>query len=180
MYRLFVALSIPQAVIERLERLQSGIKGARWRPRENFHLTLRFIGDTDRHGFDELQSALSTVVAAGFELQLSAVGFFGDRKPRAVWVGVVNSLGLIHLQSKIETAVKRAGFPDDQRKFTPHVTLAYLKGARRDDVAEFCAANGLFSTAMFPVEEFHLYSSCLGGRASHYTIEETYGLSSSM
>lgn len=179
MYRLFVALSIPAETAAALERLQSGLSGARWRPRENFHLSLRFIGETDRHGFAEIRSALAKIAAPGFDLQLNGLGFFGDRKPRTLWVGAVAGPELAHLQSKVETAVKRAGFPGEGRKFTPHVTLAYLKGTRQQDAAGFCAANGLLSNTTFAVDAFHLYSSRLGGEASHYTIEETYSLSSS-
>lgn len=180
MYRLFVALSIPEAAAETLERLQTGLIGARWRPRENFHLTLRFIGEADRHGFAEIRSALAKVDAPGFDLQLSGLGFFGDRKPRALWVGAAPSPELMHLQTKVETAMARAGFAGEGRKFTPHITLANIKGLPPGRVAELCAANGLFSCERFRVEEFHLYSSRLGREASHYTIEESYALSSSM
>ncbi|MFQ5564370.1 MAG: RNA 2',3'-cyclic phosphodiesterase [Parvularculaceae bacterium] len=179
MYRLFVALSIPEATVAALERLQSGLVGARWRPRENFHLTLRFIGETDRHGFTEVRSMLAKITTPGFDLTLNGLGYFGDRKPRALWVGAPATPPLLHLQAKVETAVKRAGFPCESRKFTPHVTLASLKGASRDAAERFCAANGLLSDTAFPVDAFHLYSSRLGGAASHYTIEESYMLSSS-
>ena len=52
MNRFFVALSIPEIVADTLSTLQSGVDGAQWRPMENFHLTLAFIGEADRHGFD--------------------------------------------------------------------------------------------------------------------------------
>lgn len=179
MHRLFVALSIPKPVADALAPLQNGVDGARWRPLENFHLSLAFIGDTDRHGFDAAVEALTAIDAPSFDLKISGLGFFGDKRPRALWVGVENAPSLIHLQSKIEAALRRKDFEIERRKFTPHVTLAYLKGARRNDVADCCAVNGLFSTERFQVGEFHLYSSRLGGEASHYEIETSYSLSSS-
>ena len=168
---------MPPHVTDALTALQFGVEGARWRPPENFHLTLAFIGETDRHGFNDALDALSGVTAPAFDVRLSGAGFFGDRRPRALWAGAEASPALSHLQGKVETALRRKGFDLDGRKFTPHVTLAYLKGAAREDAAAYCAANGLFSTPAFPVEAFHLYSSRLGGEASIYHIEASYSLS---
>ena len=179
MPRLFVALSIPRPIADALTPLQNGVEGARWRPLENFHLSLAFIGETDRHGFDAAIDALATIDAPSFDLKISGLGYFGDKRPRALWASVEYAPSLIHLQSKIETALRRKDFEFERRKFTPHVTLAYLKGARRNDVADYCAVNGLFATEKFLVGEFHLYSSRLGGEASHYEIEASYSLSSS-
>ncbi len=179
MPRLFVALSVPDSIADALSTLQNGVEGARWRPIENFHLTLAFIGEVDRHGMNAAVEALSHIDAPAFDMRLTGIGSFGDRKPRALWAGVENEAGLTHLQSKVEIALRRAEFDLENRKFTPHVTLAYLKGARRDDVSRYCAVNGIFSSAPFSVTEFHLFSSRLGGEASHYEIEASYSLSSS-
>lgn len=179
MHRLFVALDLPEVVADAITTLQYGVDGARWRPEENLHLTLSFIGETDRHGFDEALNALSSVEAPAFELSLSGVGFFGDRKPRALWVGTSPNEALNHLQSKTETALRRAGFTLEKRKFIPHVTLAYLKNVSQSVAAQYSSDHGLFSCGPFPVEDFHLYSSSLGGETSHYEIEASYSLSSS-
>ena len=176
MHRLFVAISLPDAVIDALSRLRTGMRGARWIPPENHHLTLAFIGETDRHGLNEIASALGGVTAPALDMRLKGCGFFGDRKPRALWVGVEANPALSHLQSKVAFALKRAGFADDQRKFTPHVTLAYLNGVTRDSIAGFCAVNGLFSAGPFPVCDFHLYESHLGSEAAHYEIVANYHL----
>jgi len=179
MHRLFVALSLPEEIRDRLCRLQNGLAGARWRPVENFHITLAFIGETDRHGFDEAIKTLSEIESAPFALRLSGLGSFGDRKPRAVWARVEPDEGLTHLQAKIETGLRRRGFDLENRKYTPHVTLAYLRGAIKTDVETYCAVNGGFSADAFDVSAFHLYSSQLGSGASHYEIEASYSLSSS-
>lgn len=178
MHRLFVAVSLPEVVADALTQLQSGLRGARWIQQDNFHLTLAFIGETDRHGFSEIASALGSISAPSFDLRLKGCGFFGDRKPRALWVGADANPQLAHLQSKVEVALKRAGFPIEKRRFTPHVTLAYLNGAAPDAVAGFCAVHGLFSAGPFPVGEFHLFESHLGSEAAHYEIVESYALSS--
>lgn len=177
MYRLFVALSLPEIVADALAQLQSGLPGARWVPDDNFHVTLQFIGAADRHGLAEIHSSLAGIGAPQFDLKLSGCGFFGDRKPRALWVGVEPAPGLLHLQSKVSTALSRAGFPAERRKFAPHVTIAYLNGVPQPAAASFAAMHNLFSLGPLPIAEFHLYESHTGGEASHYEILETYTLS---
>jgi 2'-5' RNA ligase len=178
MYRLFVALSLPETVRDAVSQLQFGLPGARWRPEDSFHITLQFIGETDRHGLAEAHSALFSISAPAFDVRLGGCGFFGERKPRALWVGVASE-GIQHLQTKVATALSRAGFRPEARKFAPHVTIAYLNGVATSQVAAFCAMHGLFSCGPVPVDAFHLYESRLGGEASHYEILESYALSSS-
>lgn len=179
MSRLFVALSLSEIVADALSVLQYGVEGARWRPVENFHLTLAFIGEADRHGFGAAVDVLSTIEAPAFDMRLKGAGFFGDKRPTSLWAGVEQNDALAHLQGKVEAALRRAGFELERRKFTPHVTLAYLRNTQQDAAARYCAEHGLFSCGPFPVEAFHLYSSQLGGEASHYEIEASYSLSSS-
>ena len=109
MYRLFTAIALPEIAEDSLSQLQSGLDGARWVPEGNFHLTLQFIGDADRHGLEDVHSALVQASAPGFDVALSACGYFGDAKPRAVWAGVAPNPGLHHLQSKVATALARRG-----------------------------------------------------------------------
>jgi len=180
MYRLFVAISLPEVVADALTQLQSGLRGARWLPDDNFHLTLGFIGEVDRHGFNDIAGALGAIAAPRFEMRLSGCGFFGDKKPRALWVGAAANPALAHLQSKVATALSRSGFPLDKRKFSPHVTLAYLHGVTQDAAAQYCASHGLFSVGPFPVTDFHLYESHLGSEGAHYEIVESFELDAPM
>jgi 2'-5' RNA ligase len=179
MHRLFVALEIPEIVADALSTMQYGVDGARWRDVDSLHLTLAFIGETDRHGFAAAMDALAAIDAPAFEMRLTGVGVFGDKKPRSLWAGVEENPGLRHLQAKVETALRRAGFSLEKRKFIPHVTLAYLRGVMPETAMTYCAAHGLFSCGPFPVNEFHLYSSRLGNETSVYDIEASYALSPS-
>lgn len=179
MYRLFVGLDLPEEVKNQLSRIQSGIEGARWRPIENFHLTLAFLGAADRHQYSDAIEALSTIEMQSFDLALSGIGMFGDRKPRAIWAGVKPNSELNHLRERVESVIRGSGFDLERRKFTPHVTLAYLKGVSQSRAMTYCADNGLFSSKPFMVDAFHLFSSTLGAETSVYSIEASYALSSS-
>ena len=94
MPRLFSAIEIPVRVAERLTLLRAGLSGARWIDPENYHLTLRFIGDVDGATARDFTLALSGIAAAPFELRLNGLGSFGGGKPRAIFAGIAPSEGL--------------------------------------------------------------------------------------
>ena len=176
--RLFIALDLPWRLRERLALMAgSGIPGARWVSPENYHLTLRFIGETQAHRAEDIDLALSAIRARGFSLTLSGVGTFtkGGRVT-ALWVGVERNPQLDHLQNKIETALQRVGVDPERRRFTPHVTLARLDNAVEAKLAAFVQANNLFRAEPVEVEHFTLFSSQLGKEQSVYTAEVEYEL----
>ncbi len=175
MPRLFTALEIPRDAAMSLSLLRGGLPGARWIDVENYHLTLRFIGDVEGHVADEIANALDRVRRPAFSLTLSGVGAFG-KKPHAVWAGVAPSPDLNALQGEIERICQRLGLPSDPRKFAPHVTLARLKNGNPGDVAHYLSARGNFSTLPFRVGRFVLMSSrdSIGG--GPYIVEEAWPL----
>ena len=108
----------------------AGIPGARWVPPENYHVTLRFIGETPAYRAEEIDLALAALQARGFSLTLAGVGTFAKAgRSTALWVGVERNPQLDHLQNKIETALQRIGLEPERRRFAPHVTLARLDNA---------------------------------------------------
>ena len=174
--RLFVALALPDAVTDRLVLMQGGIPGARWSTREQLHLTLRFIGEVDGRDAGAIDDALASIRAPKFALELKGVGEFGGKNPRALWAGVRDGERLEHLQRKVESAVQRVGHPAEARKFSPHVTLARLKGSPRDRVITFLASHALYTSGPFDVNAFILYSSLTTPSGSLYRPERSYRL----
>jgi RNA 2',3'-cyclic 3'-phosphodiesterase len=174
--RLFAALALPDEVVDTLLILQAGVPGARWQKREQMHLTLRFIGEADGREARAIDDALATISVSAFELELKGVGSFGGRIPRDLWAGVRSSEPLLHLQRKIESALQRIGLDADKHKFTPHVTLARLKGARNGQVADFLTDHALYQSPPFAVNTFILYSSKLTSDGSIYRAEKAYAL----
>ena len=174
--RLFVAIAVPQPVAEQLLTIQAGVPGARWSSREQLHLTLRFIGEMDGRDAASIDDALAAIGAPKFTLQLKGVGEFGGKMPRALWAGVAPNEALAHLRRKIEAALQRIGLEAEKRKFTPHVTLAYLKSAPRERVMDFVIEHALYASVPFEVAEFVLYSSQLTSDGSVYVPERTYSL----
>jgi 2'-5' RNA ligase len=176
MPRLFTALEIPRDAALSLSLLRGGLPGARWIDVENYHITLRFIGDVEGHMADEIANALDRVRRPAFPLRLAGVGAFGSRKPHAVWAGVAASPDLTALQAEIERICQRIGVAADPRKFMPHVTLARLKNSSPIDVASYLSARGNFSAVPFKVGRFVLMSSRDSVGGGPYVIEEAWPL----
>lgn len=175
--RLFVALDLPWELKQALARLAGGLPGARWVPAENYHLTLRFIGEVPPHRAEDLDLALAALRGRGFRLTLAGVGTFAKAgREVALWVGVERSPQLEHLQAKVETALQRAGLPAEKRRFQPHVTLARLDNAPLDRLAAWVQAHNLFRAEPLEVGHFTLFSSQLGKEASVYSPEVEYEL----
>ena len=176
--RLFVGIELPWSLRERLTLLCGGVPGARWVPADNYHLTLRFIGEVAAFEAEEIDAALAALRGRAFPLTLAGVGTFSKAgRETALWAGVERNPTLEHLQSKVETALQRAGCAAERRRFTPHVTLARLDGSvPPHKLAAFVQARNLFRAETVSVEHLTLFSSRLGKEASAYTAEVEYAL----
>ena len=177
MIRLFVSLELPWDVREYLARLCCDLPGARWVDPEQFHMTLRFIGEVEGHVFQEVSEALGTVRAEPFELEIRGAGHFPPRgKPRALWAGIERVAELELLQQRIESVLRRIGLPAEGRNFFPHVTLARLKNSPARAVGSFLSQNGMLQAGPWPVDRFWLYSSQLSPKRAIHRPEVEYPL----
>lgn len=176
MPRLFTALEVPRDAAMSLSLLRGGLPGARWLDVENYHITLRFIGDVDGPTADEVVNALDRVDRPSFSLALSGMGSFGAKKPHSIWAGVSACTELIALQAEIERICQRIGLAPDTRRFSPHVTLARLRHARVSDVVSYLSGRGDFRTESFDVGRFVVMSARDSVGGGPYLVEEAYPL----
>ena len=177
MLRLFVGIDFPPELKLRLSLLSSGIPGAKWVDPGNFHLTLRFIGETGEAVAADIDDALTRLQARRFILQLAGTGVFGGvDKPHSLWVGVERSAELVALRDKIEQALVRVGLPPETRKFSPHVTLARLHKPVLGKLSGFLAAHAQFRAEPLPVEGFSLIASFQTKAGSVYEDQADYRL----
>lgn len=175
--RLFIALPLPPALRDDLADLAGGLQGARWVVPENYHLTLRFVGEVANPLADELDHALAAL--RGKRLSLSASGtavFERGGRITALRAGIRRDDALDHLQSKIETAVQRAGLPPERRRFQPHVTLARVDGVAPELLASWVQAHNLLRSGPHPIDRFVLFSSQTGHEQPVYLPEVEYEL----
>jgi RNA 2',3'-cyclic 3'-phosphodiesterase len=176
MPRLFTGLEIPTNIRQVLSTLRGGLPGARWVDSENYHITLRFIGDVDDEVARETASALEQVKRAMFELHLHGLASFGGRKPRALVANVSLSAPLIEAQAEQERLMQRIGLEPEGRRFMPHVTLARLRDTTSRQVADYLSTRGFFRTSNFKISRFVLFSSRNSIGGGPYIVEASYPL----
>ena len=177
MPRLFTGLEIPRELGFALSLKRGGLYGARWLDPENYHITLRFIGDVDHSTADDVTDALDRLSnSEAFRIKLDHLGSFGGDKPRALFAGVEINSTLTRLQAAQERMLQMIGLPPEGRKFTPHVSLARLRGTSAEEIARFIAMAGRFQPLEFTVGRFVLFSSKDSVGGGPYLVEQAYPL----
>ena len=176
MPRLFTGLEIPAEIGQTLSSLRGGLPGARWIDPENYHVTLRFIGDIDGASAHEIASMLARIDRKPFDVTVQGLSSFGGRKPRAVVANIAPTRPLIELQAELERLMQRIGLDPEGRKFTPHVTLARLHDVSSRDVADYLSVRGYFPSKVFTADRFVLFSSRASTGGGPYVVEDSYEL----
>ena len=167
-HRLFVALRPPRPIRDLLRAAMHGISAARWQDDDQLHLTLRFIGEVDRHRAEDIAAALGALHAPAITARIAGVGLFDRRgAPHMIWAGVEPLAQLAALQRKIDQLLARVGVEAETRAFMPHVTLARLNRSA-GPVAPFLALHSDLASAPFVFDHFILYESEMGHGGSRY------------
>ncbi len=176
MPRLFTGLEIPSDLALDLAMLRGGLSGARWIDTENYHLTLRFIGDIDGATARDISAALEQIRRPPFTVTLEGLDFFGGGRPRAIIAKAKPAAPLVELQAEQERLIRRIGISPEPRKFTPHITLARLRDASAAAVAAYLTARGFFFSRRFEATRFVLFSSRAATGGGPYLVEAAYPL----
>ncbi|MFD2431296.1 RNA 2',3'-cyclic phosphodiesterase [Sphingobium scionense] len=173
MHRLFVAIRPPATIRSQLLAQMAGIPGARWQDDGQLHLTLRFIGEVDRHQADDIADALAGVRFQPFAIALAGAGYFDRRGVvDTLWAGCSHAIrSPIFMPRWIAPACP--GIPVETRAYLPHITLARFS-RYGGDIAPFLALHAGLASPAFTVDEFNLYESRLGHAGSSYHVVETY------
>ena len=178
MPRLFVAIDLPESVKNQVLGLtQFGMRGVKWVSLEQFHLSLRFIGEVDQHLFDSIAICLSKVRGSEFMLTLKGIGTFpANKHPRVIWTGAEKNGLLVQIRNKIEHQLNQIGILSEGRKFHPHVTLGRVKENKIKGMGDYITQYALFHSDTVLIDNFVLFSSKLTPKGAIYTKEMTYPL----
>ncbi|QFU15084.1 RNA 2',3'-cyclic phosphodiesterase [Microvirga thermotolerans] len=177
MPRLFTGLEIPPEIGLALAACRGGLPGARWVDPENYHITLRFIGDIDERTAQDVLSVLGEGRRREpLPVTIDGLDTFGGGRPRVVFARASASRDMSELQAEHERLMRRIGLPPDTRRFTPHVTLARLRDASPLDVADYFAARAPFPKLTFTAARFVLFSSRGSVGGGPYVVEAAYPL----
>jgi 2'-5' RNA ligase len=179
--RLFTALDLPAAILLRLERLLSALRpeaAVKWSPLDNLHITTKFIGEWPEQRLDQLDMILQQLrFREPIDVELRDLGWFPNaHSPRVLWAGVQGGEPLRTLAAHTENALVDVGIAKEPHPFSPHLTLARIKGAvplqrLRIKVEELQAA----PIGEFQARSFYLFRSDPGSNASIYRKLRTYG-----
>jgi 2'-5' RNA ligase len=170
--RTFIAVQVPESLGQKLARLQTllapELPGVRWTTTLPFHLTLAFLGDVADTDLNDIcrATAAAAVTAEAFELRLQALGAFPTAaRPRVVWVGATGPglAPLAAVQKEVVQAVRAVGYPPDDNRFHPHVTLGRIKPGRRPafDLTAQIKHYQTWSAGSFTVKEAVVFASTL-------------------
>ncbi|GLK57385.1 2'-5' RNA ligase [Methylopila capsulata] len=176
MPRLFTAIEVPEDIGLALSGYRGGLSGARWIDVENYHITLRFLGDVDEDVAQEAALLLGKIRRQPFDVAIEGLDAFGGARPRALIAKVAPSPAILELQAEHERLMRRAGLPAESRKFTPHVTLARLRDASPRAVADYLGLRGGPARLSFRAEQFVIYSSRDSVGGGPYVVEAAYPL----
>ena len=176
MPRLFTGLELPETVARQIALARGGLFGARWLESEDYHITLRFVGDVDPPTAREIAETLDEIRRPAAPVSFDGLSWFGGDRPRQIVARIRPDPALVELQAEQERRFRRIGVAPETRKFTPHVTLARLRGVRARAVADYLASRGALAVEAFTAERFVLYSAREGSGGGPYVVEAAYPL----
>ncbi len=176
--RLFLAVDIPDSQRDDLARLCRGVETARWTDPAQLHCTLRFLGELQEGRLPELKAALTTVRRPDFACRVRGVGCFppvsAGRPARVLWAALEPRGELAALKQSLDQALEAFG-PDEDRDFTPHITLARLKNAAPQAVAGWLQRHANLSLPEFSLRDFALYASELKPEGALHQVLGRFG-----
>jgi 2'-5' RNA ligase len=165
--RLFVGLDLQESIKTALLASMGGVADARWQTAAQLHLTLRFIGDVDRHTAADIAAALGRVNVRPFVAELGDPGLFDHRgRIDTLWVGVRPAEAMERLAKSINAALASVGLPPESRAFLPHITVA--RG--RSMIGATLWPQSPIPRLTWPVDGFALFESRMGKDGSDYAI----------
>lgn len=176
--RLFVAVELPQPLLDEVADLVQSLQAPvdacdpqqlRWTRREQWHVTLAFLGEVDAAILADLRPRLVRAAARHqpLEVRLSQGGHFGTN---TLWAGVTGDREQLRgLARSVQAAARRAGIPVEDRGYRPHLTLA--RGRQRADLRPWVGRLATWASSAWTVADVALVRSRLGPPATYEVLE---------
>ena len=163
MPRLFIAIDPPEEILKHICEFRRALKGVRWTPTEQVHLTITFIGESTDEQKENIIDSLQKVIFPKFQAKLYGTGFFPSRRrPSIFWAGIEMTCELDSLKKTIDSELSKIGLPiDEGHDFKPHMTVARIKYSNRESVEFLERLRFPSDKLFFEVASFRLMSSIL-------------------
>lgn len=134
--RSFIAINLDDSLRSEIDRATVGLRSGKWDVKwvsvANLHITLKFLGEISEDALQGMGETLSSIASQheSFALKLKGVGVFPDkRRPRVIWIDILESEKLIKLQEQVEDNLVTIGFTKEDRRFSPHLTIGRIKSS---------------------------------------------------
>ena len=169
--RLFIGIGLPPTLAESLARAASNLlfirERIRWTPPENLHLTLSFLGQVAPDRLTAIEQALSGIRSPPLRLELDGVSAF----PRAgiLYAPIKPTPALLTLAEQVFLSTETCGYPREQRPYTPHITLARIKGSAKNSIHLRKQQSPVFHQR-FEAHEIRLYESLTLPQGAQYKV----------
>ena len=177
--RAFLALEIPEDILNNVSRLQEKLKRdisgpISWTQAQGQHLTLKFFGNVSGEDVQCIGSAVEnwTRLTQPLHLSIEKLGVFPNpHRPRVIWCGVAGDTEkLSALQKQLDGDFAGLGFPAEDRPFRAHLTLCRIKDPRDvSGVDKALTKYQAFTGGEFTIKELVLFQSRLSSRGAVYT-----------
>lgn len=176
--RLFTALDLPDALRAAVARLRApDAIDARWTPTEQYHVTLRFIGEASDDEAARYEAALRDLDVSAATCRPYGLDVLPSRRsPSVLIVGLERTDALLELYRAVSEALQREGVEAESRTYRPHVTLARLNDVSPERVQRFLKRHEAGDLPPFDVDRFHLYESTLTQDGALHETRASYGL----
>lgn len=176
--RLFVAIKLTEEVRQALQAVVDELRPRlplRWVPAENWHVTLKFIGEWPAERRVEIVSALRSLrTAAAVPFVVEGLGVLPNmRSPRVFWAGLRHGEQLPKLASHVDEALAALGVERERRAFEPHITLGRVKTKIRPPELQRAIDHYRIEFGSLTADRFALFQSELRpGGAVYCKLEE--------
>jgi len=182
--RCFIAINLEDSLKREISESTAGLRKGEWDVRwvstENLHITLKFLGETSEGMLQDIKEKLlqASACCKPFDIRLCGVGVFPDEKrPRVIWIDLLDSDGLVRLKEEIEKSMADLGFEKEARPFSPHLTIGRVKTPKGKD--SLLSAVRTLKDREFGnirVEGFSLMRSDLRPSGARYTVMAEFKL----
>lgn len=129
--RAFIAVKISDDTKSEVCKFQVSLKNyaikGRWTHKDNFHITLKFLGEIDIDDVSKIKNSIKSAVRGinPFIVRLNRIGYFkGNDELRVLWIGMEYNDNLVKLHHNIDEELSKVGFKREDRTFKPHITIA--------------------------------------------------------
>jgi 2'-5' RNA ligase len=186
--RCFIAIEIPEEIHAELANLQKELAGqvdvhkgdVKWVEPESMHLTLKFLGEVPDNQIMEICNITKEVASryAQFDFAVREAGSFGGRSARVLWVGAgLGSHELLELQQDLEDELADAGWPEEGRQFSGHLTLCRIRNSKAGEkLGELIERYKDYDLGLVRAGSIVVFESQLTGQGPIYTPVGTYRL----